>query len=117
MARLIADMDSGEFAVRDRAVMDLERIGDPVLPALRTALAGKAPLEMRRRVEQLVDKLERITSEQVRAIRAIEALEYAATPQARRLLEVLAQGAPGARQTQEAKASLNRLAKRSQAES
>ena len=116
-ARLIADIDSDDFAKRDSAVKELERTGDVVLPALRKALAGKSPLEMRRRMEQLVEKLETITSERLSAIRAIEALEYAATPQARRLLEMLAQGAPGARQTQEAKASLNRLAKRPQAES
>ena len=44
--------------------------------------------------------------------RVCEALERAGTPQARRLLEALAEGAAGARMMQEAKASLERLARR-----
>jgi len=66
---------------------------------------------VRRRIDQLVEKLETITSDRLRAIRAIEALEYAATPQARQLLAALAQGAAGARQTQDARASLDRVNK------
>ncbi len=112
VARLIADLDSDDFAVRDRAVKELERTGDLALPALGKASAGKPSLEMQRRMDQLVQKLATITSEQLRAIRAIEALECAATQEARHLLGVLAQGAPGVRQTLEARASLNRLSKR-----
>lgn len=112
VARLVADIDSDDFAARDGAVKELERTGDLVLPALRKALAGKSSLEMRRRIDQLVEKLETITSERLRAIRAIEALEYAGTPQARQLLAGLAEGAAGARKTMEARASLERLNKR-----
>ena len=116
VSRLIADIDSDDFGARDGAAKELERTGDSVLPALRKGLAGKSSLEMRRRIEQLVERLETITSERLRIVRAIEALEYAATPQARRLLEALAHGAPGALQTHEAKSSLNRLANRNPAQ-
>ncbi len=81
VARLVAELDSNEFAVRDGAAKELERTGDLVLPALRKGLAGKPSLEMQRRIEQLVAELETITNERLRTIRAIEVLEYAATPQ------------------------------------
>ena len=46
-------------------------------------------------------------------LRAVEVLERIGTPEARQVLAKLADGAPEARLTQEAKASLQRLAKRS----
>ena len=49
--------------------------------------------------------------EQLQALRAIEMLETVRTPQAQQLLGELAKGAPEVRLTQEAKASLERLAK------
>jgi hypothetical protein len=45
-------------------------------------------------------------------LRAVEVLEYIGIPEACQLLEELAKGAPTARITQEAKASMERLAKR-----
>ena len=50
-------------------------------------------------------------SEQLRALRAVEALEHAGTAKARSLLQDLARGAPEARLTREARAALARLAK------
>ncbi len=48
-------------------------------------------------------------ADQLRVLRAIEALEWIGTPEARELLLKLSKGAAGCRQTQEAKASLARL--------
>jgi hypothetical protein len=45
-------------------------------------------------------------------LRALEVLEHIATPEAQQVLKTLATGAPEARLTQEAKASLARLARR-----
>ena len=53
------------------------------------------------------------TAERLQAIRTIEILEQIGTPEAQHVLRSLAQGAPEARLTREAKASLNRLARRS----
>jgi hypothetical protein len=49
------------------------------------------------------------SNEELRIVRAIEALENLGTPEARQLLETLAKGAPGTTQTKEANASLQRL--------
>ncbi|HMC63737.1 MAG TPA: hypothetical protein VKI65_02250 [Gemmataceae bacterium] len=48
----------------------------------------------------------------LRKQRGLAVLEYIGTPEARKVLARVAQGAPEARLTQEAKASLERLAKR-----
>jgi WD40 repeat protein len=109
IARLIADLDSDEFAPRDEATKELEKIGETTLPALRKTLAGTPPLEVRRRVEKLVANLEALNPERLRVLRAVETLEYLATPQARQVLRALAKGAAGPRQTTEARAALARL--------
>src|SRR5262249_54511299 len=57
IARLIADLDSPQFAVRDKASRELEKLGDRAAPALRNALNEKTSIEVRRRVDQLLDKL------------------------------------------------------------
>ena len=72
------------------------------------------PLEMLRRVEALLAKLEsgRLTpsAAEVRALRMLEVLQHLGTVEARALLEALAAGAPDARRTQAAHAALDRLA-------
>ena len=50
--------------------------------------------------------------ETIRTIRAMMVLERIRTPEAKNALEMLAKGAPGARETEEAKASLERLTRR-----
>jgi WD40 repeat protein len=108
--RLLADLDSDKFAVREKAVRELEAMGDATEPALRKVLSGKASSEVRRRVEGILGKLDPANSpEQLRAVRALEVLEGVGTRQAKELLTELAQGAPGARRTREAKAALQRL--------
>jgi WD40 repeat protein len=113
LAQLIADLESDQFATREKADSELERIGEPALAACRKALAGRSGAELRRRLETFVDNLateKRIPSrENLRVLRAIEALERCGTPAARRVLESLAGGFAVARPTQEAKASLARL--------
>jgi HEAT repeat protein len=112
VARAIADLDGNEFAVRERAARELEQLAELAEPAMRKALAGKPSLEGRRRIEALLDKLDHPSPEQLRRLRAVEILELLGTPEARKLLQRLADGAPKARLTQEAKASLERLAQR-----
>ena len=117
VARLIADLDDERFAVREKATTELEKLGKEIEPALHKALQGKPSLEVRRRIDRLLEKLESAapSPEQLRLLRALEVLEHIGTPEARELLRTLAKGASGARLTQEAKASLDRLANRAAA--
>jgi WD40 repeat protein len=108
--QLVADLDSAEYAVRQAATKELEQIGLAAEPAMRGALANRPGLEMRRRLEGLLEKLE--LTGRVRVPRAVSVLEQVGTPSARQALEELAKGAPESRLTQEARSSLGRLAKR-----
>jgi hypothetical protein len=91
IARLLADLKSEQFAVRGKAMEELEKLGDAAEPFLRRALAGRPPLEVRRRVEQLLEKLEPTrTPEGLRRLRAVEVLEHAGGPEAEGVLKDLA---------------------------
>jgi RNA polymerase sigma factor (sigma-70 family) len=110
--RLIADLDADAFAVRERATKELEKLGESIEPFLRQAVQGTPALELRRRVDRLLDKLTGDSPERWRKLRALEVLEWLNTAESRRLLDQLAHGAPGAGLTREAKASLDRLRER-----
>jgi hypothetical protein len=112
VSRLIADLDNDAFAARQKATNELEHFGELVEPALRRALRNNPSPESRQRLEQLLGKLESWSGERLRALRATAVLENIATAEAWQILESLARGAPEARLTQEVRASLGRLAKR-----
>ncbi len=115
LARLIADLDSDRFEVRDKATVELEKIGEAALHAMQKALDSQPTLEKRRRLEQMIEKQEREapSGERLRIGRALEVLEHIGSPEARQVLRTLATGAPGAFLTREAEAALERLAHRS----
>ena len=81
---------------------------------MRAALSGRQSAEARRRTEHALEvaRTAPLPSDTLRGVRALEVLESAATVEAKAVLEKLALGTPEARLTQEAKASLKRLAKR-----
>jgi RNA polymerase sigma factor (sigma-70 family) len=112
LAGLIANLDSSSFAAREAAVAELEQLGERVEQRLREALAMRPSLEARRRIETLQDRLGTPSGERLRALRAVEVLERAGTAEAREVLARLSNGVPEARLTQEAKASLERPARR-----
>ena len=111
LEQLLADLDSPQFALRTAAQKGLEELGELAAPALRQMVAKNPSLEVRRRAEALLDKLRGpvTASERRRTMRAVAVLEDTATPEARKLLATLAQGAPEARLTREARAALERL--------
>jgi HEAT repeat protein len=114
--RLIKELDSKEFQVREAASRRLAELGEQTEPLLEAALKAKPTLEQRRRIEQLLSAIPMLQPpEQLRGLRAIEVLEHIGTPEAQDVLTTLGKGAPEARVTREAKASLERLAKRAAA--
>src|SRR5262249_23753272 len=110
--KLIADLDSDQFAVREQADIALAELGIQAQPALRKVLDGQPSLEARCRVERV---LEQFTSgrfpsaEVVRKLRAVQVLERLGTPEARQVLQTLANGVPGDWLTRQAEAALKRL--------
>ena len=100
--RLLADLDKESFTARQRAEMELEKMGPAIEPALRKALEGKS-LEVRRRIEKVLEKVVGWSGERLRTLRAPEAIEHMNTPEARRLLESLSSGMPRAWLTEEAR--------------
>jgi WD40 repeat protein len=109
IATWVADLDNASYAKRQAAMAGLEKLGNSAEAALRGALAGKPSLEARGRAEILLSKLQGLSADALRELRAVEVLEYIGTAEAQELLEVLTAGAPGARLTQEARAALDRL--------
>jgi RNA polymerase sigma factor (sigma-70 family) len=119
LTRLIADLDSGQFAVREKAARELEQLDEAAAHACRQALEGRPSAEVRRRLEALVEKQSRQkwdpSRERLRALRTLEVLEFLGTPEARQVLKSLGAGAPDARLTRDAKASLGRVDRRATA--
>jgi WD40 repeat protein len=106
VAHALRDLDSDEFAARERAVKLLAEVAEAAEAALRQALDAKPSAEARRHLEQLLDQVE--ASAAGRRQRALEVLEQIDSAQSRRLLKSLAHGAPGARLTRAAQAALDR---------
>src|SRR5262249_20675527 len=100
---LLRDLDSNDFATREKAEKDLASAGEAAQPALEAALAGAADLELRRRLERLLRPLDGDGLLALRRHRAVLALEARGTAEARRLLRRLAGGEALARLTQEAR--------------
>jgi dipeptidyl aminopeptidase/acylaminoacyl peptidase len=111
LAKLVADLDSNDFTVRDAANQKLTALGEFALPALNQIMSSPSTLEVKRRAEVMLAKLNdgKLTAEQLRQVRAVEVLESAATPPARDVLQAFAKGAPGMLVTREAQAALGRL--------
>jgi WD40 repeat protein len=110
---LIAQLDDNQFKVRDKAAKDLNNIGEQTVPALEKALEGNLTLETKRRIEELRDRLTSrvLQSDRLRNYRAVEVLERIGTPEAREVLQALANGAPGVLLTTSAQAALGRVSK------
>jgi WD40 repeat protein len=111
LRRLIAKLDSVDFAERQEATRELEDSAELAEDALHHALEKKSSPEFRRRADQLLSKLGGPTSDpqRLRPLRAVAVLEYAGTQRAKDTLQALARGYPGALLTEGAKSSLLRL--------
>lgn len=111
--KLLADLDSDSFEVREAAGKRLKELGLQAEPALRAALKAKPSLEQRRRIEPILAVLsempEKLSPEELRQMRALIVLERIGTPEARQLLEKAAKGPPSARLTRQAQATLTCL--------
>jgi RNA polymerase sigma factor (sigma-70 family) len=104
----IAELSDKRFATRARAENELRKLGAAAEGSLRKALASAPTLEVRRRIEGLLEK--QGGAGNLRALRAVEVLEHVGTAEARKALEAVARAAPDARLAGEARAAAARLA-------
>jgi hypothetical protein len=118
LAKLVAELDSDDFAVRERATEELVGGNELVEKALRKVLKEKTlALEAKRRLEQVIDTMGNRPAgdERRRRQAALEVLERIGTPEAKQALKAFADGPAEADLTREAKAALERSAKRAAA--
>jgi hypothetical protein len=106
----VRDLNSKTFAVRNKAFERLKKRDMAARPLLREAAGKDLPLEVRRRVGQLLEGLRSrpLSGEALRTLRALAVLERSGTPEARGLLRELAAGAREAWLTEEARAAQER---------
>ena len=94
LTKLLADLESNDFDTRNKLARTWRRW---VMSrrGLRKLLAGESSVDLRVQVEKLLSKVGKdgILTEEVRCLRALEVLEYAATPDAKKLLAAEAKGA------------------------
>ena len=105
MARLIADLDSPRFGAREKAEADLRDLGVQAEPFLQRARKASPSAEAARRLDALLAGLaaRKLSPAEARELRAVLALEWQATPDARALLAEWAKGDPAAVLTRAAK--------------
>jgi WD40 repeat protein len=109
LAQLLADLESDRVELRRQAESELQELGERAESALQKVLADDPPLELRRRVERLLDKRLVPSTGQIRDLRAVELLELIGSEKSRQLLQSLAGGVADARLTRQAKSALIRL--------
>jgi predicted transcriptional regulator len=88
-------------------MQQLEKLGDRATTELHKALACKPSPEMKRRIEQLLER--QSSTDHIRMVRALETLENIGTAEARDLCAALADGVADAPLTREARATLRRM--------
>jgi hypothetical protein len=109
IARLIRELRNENFQARTRASRELEGLRDAAEPALRKSLTDSIPLEMRRRLETLLERIDLWWARQGRILRVVEVLERSAGPEARQVLRRWADGGASPRLAAEAATALRRL--------
>jgi hypothetical protein len=112
--RTFANLDSEDFATRQKASLRLVELGELAVPGVRQRLARTESAEVRKRALDFLDKIDPTPGSpyRLRQLRAVELLEGMATTAARDVLSELAKGAAEAPLTREASAALERLRRR-----
>jgi HEAT repeat protein len=91
LAQLIADLDSNTFATRERATLELGKSLETTASALRAAREKNPPPEVRKRLDGLLEMVDRSTDrEQRQRWRAIQLMTEIECPEARAFLDELA---------------------------
>lgn len=111
LGRWVRELDHDSFRVREAAYGALAAAGEQAGPTVRAALAAGPSAEAAERLRDLAGRLaaERLSPDDLRAVRAVRVPEELGTPESRALLEDLAGGAPGVKLTREAASAVARM--------
>ncbi len=112
IAQWISDLDARRFTRREQATAALARVGDRARPALEHALHGWTSPEARRRLEDLLVRIEdgrALSPEATRVLPALDLLEAIGTNEARAVLEWLTREAAETALRREAQTVLDRF--------
>ncbi len=109
--RWLRDLDSNDFPTREQGTAELLKLGTQVKPWIEKQLAAEHPVEVRRRLERILEQLSGPDPppEELRQSRAVEVLYQLGTPEARDLLEALSRGADDAPLTRDARNAVRLL--------
>jgi hypothetical protein len=109
--RLLADLDSNEFAVREAASKALAGLDEQATPYFEETLKSTDAAEVRVRVTRILEQRRgaALTADQIRQIRAVMVLERIGDGEAKDVLKRWAGGPVGTRLATEAEAALKRL--------
>jgi WD40 repeat protein len=89
LEKLIAELDSESFAVRETATKELVAVGEPAIGPLQRLLKNRPSLEAQKRAHFALEELKEpgSTPERLQALEALEVLEQVRTPMAIALLK------------------------------
>jgi WD40 repeat protein len=111
VGKLVAELDSEQFAAREAAAKELATLAELAEPLLRRVLEMNPSPEVKRRIGKLLAMPDAPPSgDRLRRLRAIATLERIGSPEALDVLRILATGVESARETREAKQALERRA-------
>lgn len=113
IARLLADLDNDDFAVRDKASAELKRLGTRAEKPLRQELKRTTNAEVTKRLEELLKEIAQPTRslEEHQVERALETLERIGTPEAREAVTLVDKEAGNHQLQEQIKAVLRRMEK------
>ena len=109
---LIRDLGSPDFATRERATEALRKAASMWEPVLRAARDATDSPEVQRRLDTALAAAGRLSGDALRAVRAIEALEWSGTTEAIRLLEDWSRDWSGTIPGRESRSAAERLKRR-----
>ncbi len=111
LAQHVADLGSDDFPTREAAVKALEKVGGEASARLKEAVEKSPGAEVRKLAAELLGKIDAPAArpDDLKVLRAVEAMENLGTPEARAQLEKWAAGPDGHRVTLEAATALARL--------
>jgi RNA polymerase sigma factor (sigma-70 family) len=114
LTRLIADLDADVYEKREKATLELIKLGKMAEPAVRQALDNPVSLEARRRLERILAPLQGpgLPGDVLQALRALEVLEEVGTLEAEEVLNKVAMETAEVWLRPEAKTTAARLAQR-----